>query len=149
MFPIIKSLKVTASFSYIWFKYVTGVNLDVHCAKCLLGEYSTHINNKTLLIQNLVMNEEISPAYYLCGVSKPYKWVNNFHLAFVYSSNSTIVKNENGIEVVILNAKEISITKIDMQNNSSPYRFKPEYNTCRNWQFANIYTNLKEYNGSR
>lgn len=42
----IKNMTVTSTFKYLWLKTVTDVDLSQHCAKCLIGEYDTRINNR-------------------------------------------------------------------------------------------------------
>lgn len=130
---VIKSLDVTKPFKYLWLKNVKGVDLSVHCAKCLVGEYDKHVSNRIYSLGNYEIENGI---YYLCGVSKPYKWENNFHLAFEYSENASIVYKDNGISVVIENAKRLPINT-DYIDETNMHAHKPAYNTCRNWQFAN------------
>lgn len=81
--------------------------------------------------------------YYLCGVSRPYKWKNNFHLAFRRKNGSNIECSDNGVSVVIEGAERLPID--DKYNNPSDSHYRTEsYSTCRNWQFANYFeTHLK------
>lgn len=132
---LIKSLKVTEPFMYIWLKNVKDVNLNVHCAKCLIGDYNTNINKNTHEIYNLQLNNDV---YYLCGVSKPYNWNKNFHLAFKYSPNCYISYSNNGISVEIKNAIPLPILPKYIDHELKYSNLK-EYNTCRNWQFANYF----------
>lgn len=146
MFPIIESINVKGKFKYLWLKYVTGVSLNFHCAKCLKGVYSTQISPDIKETKSIMLNEEISPYYYLCGVALPFKWENNFHLAFKYSTDNRIVINRNRVAITIINAVEIPILPIDMKNNKHPKRYDSHYFTCRNWQFANMI--LEEVNAN-
>ena len=52
-------------------------------------------------------------------MATPYSWENNFHLAWKEKEGSSIEYESNGISIKLKNAE------------------KPEYYTCRNWQFAN------------
>lgn len=142
MFPIIEKIEVMSQFRYLWFKYVSGVNLDQHCAKCLLGEYSKKITHTMTSGADVTLDEEISEYYYLCGVSSPYRWSNNFHLAFKYSEGNSIEINRKGIYIKVMNAKEIVIKPIS-PDNIHPKKSDRLFFTCRNWQFANMISEQK------
>lgn len=135
----ITNINVTGSFRYLWLKYVNGVNLKVHCAKSLLGTYSKKVSPQMGHVQEpITLDEAQGDVFYLCGVTKPYRWINNFHLAFKEKEGSTIHVNRNGIDITIRNAVEIPITdKYINQMDSNAH--KKEYCTCRNWQFAYMY----------
>jgi hypothetical protein len=60
----IRTLKVSAPFSYLWLKHVTGVNLAVHCAHCLLGEYDPRIKANLTEVSNITLPD--TPYHYLC-----------------------------------------------------------------------------------
>nr|WP_302577923.1 hypothetical protein [Methanobrevibacter arboriphilus] len=132
---IIKNMKVKSKFRYLWLKYILKTRLSVHCATCLVGEYSKHISPQLKSKENIILNEAPAKAYYLCGVASPYNWNKNFHLAFIEKEREIININENGIEICIENAKRIPITVDDIDWDYK-HANKKEYNTCRNWQFA-------------
>lgn len=135
MQPTITTFEVKAPFKYLWMKYVTGVNLNVHCARCLEGTYSKRLDNKGPIALPLPLDEVEAKYFYICGVSSPYKWENNFHLAFRYKKGSIIAGQENGIQIVIEDAEYINIEKkAHYQHENGILR---TYYTCRNWQFAN------------
>lgn len=138
MYPVIKLIKVNSLFKYLWLKYVNGVDLNQHCAKCLRGEYSTQIQHTTFRAENIILNEHKANYFYLCGVSMPYRWINNFHLAFKYAKGKTVEVERNGIYIKILHAVEIPITTDSIDVIDHPKRFDKHFNTCRNWQFANM-----------
>ena len=129
----IRTLKVSAPFSYLWLKHVTGVNLAVHCAHCLLGEYDPRIKANLTEISNITLPD--TPYHYLCGVSRPYVWSRNFHLAFREKEGSLLTSQRNGIYIEIENAEEVKFSMADTDQNDPHYRSK-NYRTCRNWQFA-------------
>ena len=129
----IRTLKVSAPFSYLWLKHVTGVNLAVHCAHCLLGEYDPRIKANLTEAENITLSD--APYHYLCGVSRPYVWSRNFHLAFREKEGSFLTVQCNGIFVEIENAEDVSFSMADVAPNDPHYRSK-NYRTCRNWQFA-------------
>lgn len=123
-------------FKYLWLKYVAGVDLNVHCARCLVGWYSKRIQPDLQDRSDIVLDEHQTEYFYLCGVSSPYRWERNFHLAFRYKAGNTLRIMENGIEIVIEDAERIQIVKLDKYDH--PKGSIGAYNTCRNWQFANM-----------
>lgn len=131
----IKEIKVTGKFKYLWLKYINGIDLSNHCAKCLLGTYSKKIGNTMNEASDLVLDESDAIVYYLCGVSMPYNWNNNFHLAFKEKVGSSVKVNYNGIEIELENAERILFSMDDI-NPADPNANKTVYATCRNWQFA-------------
>lgn len=134
----IKTLKVSKPFMYLWLKSVEGVDLSQHCARCLKGEYDNRISNSIESAESIELSSEV---YYLCGVSKPYVWKNNFHLAFKKSDNESdcVRVSRNGVEIEIEGAVEIAFSMKDV-DEELPQAKKAEFRTCRNWQFANLYT---------
>lgn len=73
--------------------------------------------------------------YYLCGVAAPYKWENNFHLAFRPKDGGAIDFNDKGVHVIISNAEMLPIDPKYI-NPVDPHIKHKAYYTCRNWQFA-------------
>lgn len=129
-----KTLSVNAPFRYLWLKHVIGVDLTKHCARCLLGNYVKNINPRNPNHPEIELEDGV---YYLCGVSLPYVWEKNFHLAFCYSEGCRIEYESNGISVVIENAERMPILESHI-NDSDPNAWKKEFRTCRNWQFAHF-----------
>ena len=136
MVVTIREIETNREWKYIWLKYVNGFDLSHHCAKCLLGMFSSKIHNRIKHEKNIVLNESKARYYYLCGVSEPYIWKENFHLAFKEVRGSVIDFDENGIHVIIENAEQIPFSEADV-NWGLEHADKKEYYTCRNWQFAN------------
>ena len=138
----IERLIIKKPLRYLWLKSVTGINLNVHCAKCLEGEYSKLVNNRITDYYNLDVKHSPTGIYYLCGVSKPYVWENNFHFALIESNESIEVDND----LVYLKANNCSL--INFSENDIPVELKSNvskaYYTCRNWQFANKLANTPE-----
>lgn len=63
------NLKVTG-FKYFWLKYVRGFDPTVHCAKCLLGDYSQKVNLFMPVNTEIELNEFSDyKCLYLCGVT--------------------------------------------------------------------------------
>ena len=136
----IKHMNVNKPFKYLWLKKVEDIDLSVHCAKCLVGQYIDAINTKQKAYTDIELQDGI---YYLCGVALPYKWDNNFHLAFKYSKGSQITYDSNGISVVIQDAIQLPIDEKYIDTNNAKARFKT-YRTCRNWQFAHYLNTLNK-----
>ncbi len=124
---------------WLWLMYVNGVDLNYHCQQCLLGVKSRKLRDVLLSGkgENIRLNESKNTNYYyLCGGSMPYKWENNFHLAWEEVDGEMLVVDEQGIEVVIENAVRVNFSKDDI-NYSLKNASNKWFNTCRNWQFAN------------
>ncbi len=131
----IKKINVTGSFKYLWLKYINDIDLTNHCAKCLLGTYSKKVSNKTQEEFDIKLDESDAVVYYLCGVSMPYNWNKNFHLAFKEKEGSILKYDFNGIEIELENAERILFSKDDI-DLADPNANKAVFATCRNWQFA-------------
>ena len=105
----IRTLKVSAPFSYLWLTHITGVNLEVHCSHCLPGEYAPRIKANLTEVSNITLPD--TPYHYLCGVQR------------------------NGIYIELENAEEEKFSMADADPNDPHYRSK-NYRICRHWQFA-------------
>ena len=132
-YPTIRVFKTSQRFKYFWCKYVNGFNLDVHCAKCLIGHYSKKVSADKCII-NATLNEYDCKYYYICGVTTPYVWVNNFHLAFELAPNEILEYYDGNTYIAIENARQIPIIKRDYRD--AKFGNNKSFNTCRNWQFA-------------
>ena len=140
--PVIDRMVVDAPFRYLWLKYIQGVDLDQHCSKGLLGPYSEKVGPGIGMTKNVALDEAEALAYYLCGVSMPYRWENNFHLAFVPDPEGVIDIDRLGIKLKITGAHEVPIKEVDPERCQAPHHLhKKAYATCRNWQFANQFVN--------
>ena len=116
--------------------YVNDVDLSKHCKPCLKGYTSKKITKWTRHEENVCLDESEAKYYYLCGGSYPYKWENNFHLAWKEKSGASFEYSFNGITIRLKNAERIEFSEDDV-DLSQKYADRPEYYTCRNWQFAN------------
>ena len=137
----IKTFINNREWMYLWGKYVTGINLNAHCAKALKGEYTKKINKEMDAAFNIKLDEADSKIFYLCGVTKPYKWKDNFHLALRYKKGSHITVSRNGLYLEVEDAEELPIC-FDLDKCNHEKKDKKEYATCRNWQFAYLYQDL-------
>lgn len=132
-FMDIKINGIDRKFSSLWLKSVYDVKLDKHCINCLVGERDYRIK------QEVGCEFSLAPTvYYLCGVTYPYVWANNFHLAFQPKEGSTINITRKGLSLTITNAEEIMFSEDDI-DKTLPNADDPKYYTCRNWQFANYF----------
>lgn len=129
----IREINVDGAFRYLWLKGVTGVDLSVHCARCLLGEYDNRISADTRHASGLVLPN--TPFHYLCGVSTPYVWARNFYLAFREKKGYIVEVARHGIRIVIDDAEEVPFGEADIDPHD-PHVHLKAYRTCRNWQFA-------------
>jgi hypothetical protein len=69
MQPTILHIEQTRKFRYLWLKYITGVSLDRHCARCLRGYYSDQVSPRVLSRTDILLDEYQAKYFYLCGVS--------------------------------------------------------------------------------
>lgn len=140
MHPVIDYMNIQKPFKYVWLKYITGIDLSVHCAKTFKGVYSKKVTKEPMQQEIALDEADLSKCqyqfYYLCGVSTPYVLANNFHLAFVYKKGSMVHYKQNGIDIQIRDACQLQITPQDIDGSMQEAQLK-EYYTCRNWQFAN------------
>lgn len=122
-------------FNYLWLKDVNGFNPTVHCAQCLVGEYSKLAHKKFPVGKEVELPDlEEGHTYYLCGVSSPYKWERNLHLAFIKGDWEVTLPlytgasfKLHGVEAVPFNDR---VAKRDYPTKGK------EFLTCRNFQFG-------------
>ena len=127
---------------YLWLQYIEGVDLDQHCKKSFVGTTSQRIATRliqgvdhSLEFSSVLLDEGPARAYYLCGVSDPYVYTNNVHLAFVSAPGESFDFESGPITARFLDARRLPITTSDI-DSSHPHASDPAYATCRNWQFA-------------
>jgi len=134
-YPTIETFSTSQHFRYLWLKYVEGFDLSVHCARCLRGKYSARVNAGTIRAYELRLNEAEARYFYLCGVTSPYCWNDNLHVAFRFKPGAVLTFNEKGTRIIIRNAERIEIKRQESYALSE-HGNDPAYNTCRNWRFA-------------
>lgn len=132
-------LTVAAPFRYLWLKHVEGVDLSQHCARCLLGSYNPHIKGGVTEVHDLELGHGV---YYLCGVSSSFVYQQNYHLAFEDCPGNTVVDENNGIHIVIKDARKLSFGTDDI-NMFDPHSRVKAFCTCRNWQFAHHFARCR------
>lgn len=127
---VIEKLAVKRKYRYFWLKFVTGIDLNVHCARCLAGSYSKSVNANQQEFAGICL--PASPFYYLCGVRN---YVDNIHVAFRESPGSLIQLDDELLTLTIRNAERVMFDDSFIDPNHPKAGIKA-YNTCRNWQFA-------------
>ena len=149
--PIVKDLDLKRKFRYFWLKYVKNVNLNHHCAAGLIGPYDKRISiykskQNQSHWENLTLDQGESDFYYMCGVTK--HWAENFHCLFRCLPGEILELDEKCVSGIIENAVRIPIREMDRINSTNPNKDRPEYYTCRNYQFAVEFDNLTLKYGS-
>lgn len=127
--------ETTEFFRYLWLKYVTDFDLSVHCARCLIGQYSRifPFRGRVTEMYNEPLEEHTAKWLYLCGVSNRYE--NNLHIAFEEAEGETLFYDDGKTIVEIEGARQIPIVQLESYPLEEKGNLK-EYNTCRNWRFA-------------
>lgn len=130
--------RATKDFRFLWGKFVRGFDPGVHCARCLLGTYSTVVRVGMDPGEHL-LDPKVAPFdyFYLCGVTP--KWSTNFHLAVrPCPGKEARATAHNGVEFLITDAEAIEIAPVPIGHLGKG----PQFTTCRNWQFG-----LQQYGG--
>lgn len=130
-------------FRYFWMKTVTGFTPSSHCARCLKGEYSKEVGKDMQVGQEIELDYPEGTILYLCGVSVPYVWKDNFHLAMrVKKGDEITAELHTGQSLSIKDAEPI---RFDSTVSDEHYGHKSRaFTTCRNFQFGAFYeANLK------
>lgn len=125
------------TYSSLWLKGIRAVRLDRHCIETFVG---TRYPVDRLAVDQTVTLElpATEHALYLCGVSAPYRWAENAHLALVPASGaewsgSAMVK---GLEVTVAGAVPIFDWGENDVDPNHPMFGDGLYRTCRNLQFG-------------
>ena len=114
---VTENAKVTG-FRYFWLKYIRGFDPTVHCAKCLIGDYSQKVSLKMPVNTEIELNEFSDfKCLYLCGVIG---YQNNLHVPFVPSDNENDIitaETYRGDKVIITGAKRLPIPPLEKGYN--------------------------------
>ena len=144
--PIVRHWRLIppARYSALWCLYVNGARLEYHCQKSLIGIRSRKFSkgakhgyaDKPPILLDETANYPF--AYYICGVSEPYRWDYNFHLAFKFAPQSTCEVKTPREHFALEHAERINIDALESYiDKSDPNYGNTEFRTCRNWIFAN------------
>jgi hypothetical protein len=122
-------------FRYFWLKRVHGFDPSQHCARCLKGHYIDAVSATMPTNRRIHIEADPGEVLYLCGVSAPYVWDRNFHLAL-------IVEHGARVRTTAYTGDEIEIDGADFLefDDHAARRLFPEkgeaFLTCRNFQFG-------------
>lgn len=122
------------NYIYLWLKYITGFDINSHCAKCLIGKYSKLIQYRSQKVGKVYegeLNEHDAPYVYLCGVTKVYE--NNLHIACMKDERVGFEYEDSNVRVSIEGARQLAITPLVGE------LFPVQQSTCRNFQFGYHY----------
>lgn len=122
-------------FRYMWMKTVRGFQQSRHCAQCLIGGYDKRFGLSMAAGFRYEAHYHEGTLLYLCGVSTPYRWERNFHLAGkVKAGAEASVDLYTGARIVVAGLEQIKF------DDGAARRLFPElgeeFLTCRNFQFA-------------
>ena len=129
-------------YRFFWIKYVKSVNLEEHCQPCLKGPTSKLLGTRdiggattSVIKADLMLNESAAEFIYICGVTEPYNWASNFHMALRVQAGESCRKTWPGIDIELESAVELEISDAHMDQEF--HRFVERlYRTCRNAHFA-------------
>jgi hypothetical protein len=122
-------------FSSFWGKYVDGFDNTKHCEPCLIGTRNYDINKNMPTNTDVIIPLKEGQIIYICGVTYPYVWKDNFHLVVMGKEGSSAENQTfNGAIVKAQDAEQITF-------NDEPARAKYQhlgykFYTCRNFQFG-------------
>jgi hypothetical protein len=123
-------------FRHFWAKHVRGFDGGKHCARCLVGSYEKLISASMPLGVWADINLA-GDVLYICGVSNPYRWEKNFHLAVKNGGNRVTETLYNGVAVTVDGAEKVVFD--DAAARELYPRRGAEFLTCRNFQFGAHY----------
>lgn len=134
------TLEIKQKCSFFWLRGIKRVRIDKCCAKCFMGDVFSEVYEQTKYRDKALVNLDIEPddevkAYYLCGLSRGFKYEDNTHVAFVPEEGSVIQVDNGRIRLEITDAREIHFQEGYTPNPEGEYT--EEQRTCRNWIFAN------------
>ena len=128
------SLEIKQKCSFFWLRGIRGARIDKCCAKCFMGDVfheiyeGTHYKEKALVELDITPDNQVK-AYYLCGLSKGFKYEDNTHVAFVPCEGQNIEIDNDKTD-----ARQIEFQSYQPNPEGE---FTEEQRTCRNWIFAN------------
>lgn len=133
------SLEIKTKCSFFWLRAIRNARIDKCCAKCFIGDpfhevyEGTRYKEKALVELDIPQDSRVK-AYYLCGLSKGFRYENNTHVAFVPCEGQSIEVDNDRIHLVIEGARQIDFQSYQPNPEGE---FTQEQRTCRNWIFAN------------
>lgn len=132
-------LEIKKKCSFFRLRGIKRARIDKCCAKCFIGTAFHEVYEQTRFKDKSLVELDISPdpqvkAYYLCGLSKGFKYDDNTHVAFVPCEGQSVVVENDKLRLIINDARQILFQ--DYKPNPVG-EYTQEQRTCRNWIFAN------------
>lgn len=122
-------------YRYFWARRVTGFNDQAHCYSCLKGSRLAQVNLELSQGGEAVIPAKAGELVYICGVARPPRWENNFHLAIKVVEGAVSDRTmHTGANLSVLNGELIPFDG-DTARLLYPDRGE-DFLTCRNFQFA-------------
>ena len=133
------SLDTKRKCSFFWLRGIRRVRIDQCCAKCFIGKVYQDVFNATRYkdsahVELDVDSDDTIKAYYLCGLSRGFKYADNTHVAFVPCKGQNIEVDNDKIHLLITDARQIDFQSYKPHPDGE---YSYEQRTCRNWIFAN------------
>lgn len=118
----------SVGFSSVWLKAVTAVDLTVHCIDSLIGERLPV--DLAADFQRIDLDVP-APAYYLCGVTRPYVWDRNAHVLMVRATGAEHYVTMPGLSVTMFELRPVPV-RLDWITDPGRYGHDRLFVTCRN-----------------
>lgn len=133
------TLEIKQRCNFFWLRAIRNARIDKCCAKCFIGDAFHEVFEGTRYKDKALVELDIEPdsrvkAYYLCGLSRGFRYEDNTHVAFVPCEGQNIEIDNDKIHLIITNARQINFQ--GYQPNPVG-EYTEEQRTCRNWIFAN------------
>lgn len=133
------TLEIKKKCNFFWLRGIRRARIDKCCAQCFIGEAYHEIFEGTrykdkALVEFDIPHDDTIKAYYLCGLSRGFRYDDNTHVAFVPCDGQNIEIENDKIRLVITDARQIDFQSYK-PNPAGIYT--REQRTCRNWIFAN------------
>lgn len=135
---VITNAKTLQGFKYFWMKTVVGFDPAVHCARCLRGSYQKLTGVRMMVNERVPIFASEGDIVYLCGVSTPYRWQNNLHVAARIKPGSEVHTRTHAGDIINLYDCE-SIQFDDTEARRRFPHLNESYLSCRNFQFGAHY----------
>lgn len=125
--------------SFFWLRSIRNARIDRCCAKCFIGEAYHEVYEGTRFKSEAHVSLDIKPdprakAYYLCGLSRGFRYKDNTHVAFVPCKGQNIEIENEKIKLSISDARQINFQDYKPAPEGE---YSYEQRMCRNWIFAN------------
>ncbi len=133
------SLEIKQKCSFFWLRGIHKARIDRCCVKCFIGDVYREVYEGTRYREKALVELDVTPnvhtkAYYLCGLSRGFKYENNTHVAFVPCEGQIVEVDNDRIHLIITNARRIDFENYQPDPEGD---FTQEQRNCRNWIFAN------------